>query len=67
MENMTTRTAVLTSYLTHVTTPPFGMSGATGLPAASSNWVQIAGPDAVAVDQRPRTAKLGRPPRGNHC
>jgi hypothetical protein len=66
---MTTRTAVPTSYLTHVTTPPFGMSGATGLPAANANWLQIAGTDAVAVgaDQRPRNAKLGRPPRGNRC
>lgn len=56
MESFTTGTAALTSYPTHVATliaPRIGMFEGTGLP--------------VAVDQRPRNAKLGRPPRGNHC
>jgi hypothetical protein len=53
---------------TTLMTPPFGMSSATGLLATRSDAFQIAGTGAVAViEQRPRTAKLGRPPRGNHC
>jgi hypothetical protein len=69
VENTTTRTAAPTSYSSNgvtLMTPPFAMSGATGVPAVWSTGLQIAGMVAV-VDQRPRTAKLGRPPRGNHC
>jgi hypothetical protein len=67
VDNIMSGTVVLPSYPNPVTTPmtpPFGMSGATGL----SNGLPAAGTVAVAViDQRQRNAKLGRPPRGNHC
>lgn len=72
MENCMTSPAAadqLASYPTHgtpLTTLPFAMSSGTGVPMIRTAGLQV-GDWAVAVDQRPRTAKLGRPPRGNHC
>jgi hypothetical protein len=50
---------------TTLMTPTFGLSDGTGTPALGCNGIQVAA--TAGVDQRPRTAKLGRPPRGNHC
>jgi hypothetical protein len=52
---------------TTLMTPPFAMSGGTGVPNGGNAWLQMGVRDVVVIDQRPRTAKLGRPPRGNHC
>jgi hypothetical protein len=67
----TTRTAAFLSYCNAAatrTTPPFGTPGATGLSAVAVTGLQPAGMVAVAAaNQRPRIAKLGRPPRGQLC
>ena len=71
MENMTTWTAAVSSYPISSkikTAPSFGMSSATGLSAVPFQGIAVTGLGVVAgVDPRPDNAKLGRPPRGNHC